>query len=341
VVDRTTYASAGVDVEAGDRAVELMAAALRSTWGERGVVGSFGGFGAAVALPPGVREPVLVSSADGVGTKTAIAVALGRYDTIGIDLVAMVVDDIVCTGARPLFLQDYIAVGRLEPERVAALVEGIAAGCREAGVALVGGETAEHPGLMGPDDFDLAGFGVGVVERDEVIDGNTAEPGDAIVGIPASGLHANGFSLVRALLADDRMALFDELLTPTRIYAPPILTLRDRLRSAGLDIRGLAHVTGGGLPANLPRALPAGLAARIDPSRWETPPLQRRIADLAGMGDSELRATLNGGIGMALVVAPSALGIVEQTLPDARVIGEAIQAEIAGPTRYVEARLGR
>jgi phosphoribosylformylglycinamidine cyclo-ligase len=333
--ERTSYAAAGVDVAAGDRAVELMTAAVRSTWGAM-VVGGFGGFAGAVALPPGLRDPVLVSSADGVGTKTAIASALDRYDTIGIDLVAMVVDDVVCTGATPLFLQDYLAVGRLDAERVAAIVAGIAAGCREAGAALVGGETAEHPGLMAPDAFDLAAVCVGVAERDELIDGSTIAAGDAIIGLPASGLHANGFSLVRSLLADGRLSLTDELLAPTRIYAPAILRLRDRLRRAGHDICGLAHVTGGGLPGNVPRALPAALAARLDPTTWELPPLQRTIAALAGMDDAELRATFNGGLGMIVVVAADAVPLVMETLPDARRVGEVVPAAETGSSRYAE-----
>jgi phosphoribosylformylglycinamidine cyclo-ligase len=336
MTERVAYARAGVDVEAGDRAVELMAGAVRSTW-DGSVVGSFGGFGGAIALPTGMREPVLVSSADGVGTKTAIASALGRLDTIGIDLVAMIVDDIVCAGARPSFLLDYLAVGRLDPARVAAIVGGVAAGCREAGIALVGGETAEHPGLMADDAFDLAGFGVGVAERDDLLDGGAVRVGDRIVGLPAAGLHANGFSLVRRLVVDGRLALDDELLIPSRIYAPAVIGLRDGLRAAGHDIHALAHITGGGLTGNVPRALPTWLGARIDPSAWEIPPLQRRIAEQAGMSEPELRATLNGGIGMVMVVAPEAMTIVGRSMPDAVVIGSVVAAEEAGPARYAEA----
>jgi phosphoribosylformylglycinamidine cyclo-ligase len=338
MVERVAYATAGVDVAAGDRAVELMAASVRSTWGDATVLGSFGGFGAAVAVPSGLRDPVIVSSADGVGTKTVIAAALGRYDSIGIDLVGMVVDDIVCSGAAPLFLQDYVAVGRLDPERVATIVAGVAAGCREAAVALVGGETAEHPGLMGDDDVDLAGFGVGMCERVDLLDGRAVEEGDVIVGLPSSGLHANGFSLVRALLADGRLELTDELLTPTRIYAPAVLRLRAALRAAGHDIGGIAHVTGGGLAGNLPRAVPSELGARVDPSAWELPPLQRRIAEMAGIDGRELRATFNGGIGMAIIVAPAAVSLVGHELPDAIVIGSIVSAAETGPGRYAEAR---
>jgi len=197
---RAAYAAAGVDVDAGGRAVELMRAAVERTRRPE-VLGGLGGFGAAITIPAGYREPVLVSSTDGVGTKTAIAAALGRYDTIGRDLVAMCADDVVCSGAAPLFFLDYVAVGRLDPEQVADLVGGVAAGCVEAGCALVGGETAEHPGLMQPGEFDLAGFCVGVVERGEWLDGSAVQAGDTIVGLPSSGLHANGFSLVRSQLA--------------------------------------------------------------------------------------------------------------------------------------------
>ncbi len=335
MTDRTAYQAAGVDVEAGDRAVALMADAVRATWGGT-VVGSFGGFAASVALPVGLREPLLVSSSDGVGTKTAIAVALDRYDTIGVDLVAMVVDDVVCSGAVPLFLQDYIAVGRLEPTLVAAIVGGVAAGCREASVALVGGETAEHPGLIEVGGFDLAGFAVGVVERDDLIDGSTIEAGDAIVGIPSSGLHANGFSLVRALVDDGRLALADDLLTPTRIFAPHMLELRRILRRSGNDLRGIAHITGGGLPGNVPRCLPETVAATIDPSTWEMPAQQRHLGTLAGMDDSEIRATFNGGIGMVMVVAPEAVAMVRAAIRDAVVIGRVVPIGEAGSARYLE-----
>jgi len=280
---RTAYHASGVNVAAGERAVDLMRAAVEATHRPE-VLGGLGGFGAAVSIPAGYREPVLVSSTDGVGTKTAIAAALGRYDTIGRDLVAMCVDDVVCSGAEPLFFLDYVAVGLLEPEQVSELVGGVAAGCTEAGCALVGGETAEHPGLIQPGEFDLAGFCVGVVERDAWIDGSAVRAGDTILGLPATGLHANGFSLVRNLVASwdldlarpyqeqlilslgteaasEAMAaepehalatLGEVLLTPTPIYAASILELQRALRAAGHDLRGLAHITGGGLP-ELPR----------------------------------------------------------------------------------------
>ncbi len=371
---RTAYAAAGVDVAAGDRAVELMRAAVEGTRRPE-VLGGLGGFGAAVTIPPGFREPVLVSATDGVGTKTAIAAALGRYDTIGRDLVAMCADDVVCSGAAPLFFLDYVAVGRLDPEQVAELVAGVAAGCVDAGCALVGGETAEHPGLMQPGDFDLAGFCVGVVERDEWLDGSAVRAGDAIVGLAASGLHANGYSLVRSQIAkwdldlarpyqeqliltlgreaaaeaigaepDHALATLGEvLLTPTTIYAGALIRTRAALRAAGHDIRGLAHVTGGGLPGNVPRALPDGLAARLDPTAWRMPSAVRLVGALAGLDDVEIRATFNGGIGMIGIVPPEAVSgwiaaLAGEGIAAAH-IGEVLPAD--GRSRYVEGPLGR
>ncbi len=354
---RAAYARAGVDVAAGDRAVERMRAAVESTRRPE-VVGGLGGFGGTVAIPAGYREPLIVSSTDGVGTKTALATALGRWDTIGIDLVAMCADDVVCTGAEPLAFLDYVAVGRLDPDAVAALVAGVAAGCREAGCALVGGETAEHPGLMEPGTFDLAGTCLGIVERDDVIDGSATRPGDVILGLPASGLHANGFSLVRALLAEwgipldrpyqEQLALTlgdagrdvamaaepahalatvgDVLLAPTRIYARAVLAARATLRAAGHDLRGLAHVTGGGLPGNVPRALGPGLGARVDPTRWAMPSVMTLLGALGGIDAVELRATFNGGIGMVAVVAPDAVATARSALPDAVEIGVVVAA---------------
>jgi phosphoribosylformylglycinamidine cyclo-ligase len=372
---RSAYAAAGVDVAAGDRAVELMRAAVASTRRPE-VIADLGGFGAAVALPPGYREPVLVSSTDGVGTKTAIAAALGRYDTVGIDLVAMCVDDVVCSGAAPLFFLDYVAVGQLDPANVAELVGGVAAGCRTAGCALVGGETAEHPGLMEADQFDLAGCCVGVVERDRLIDGRAVRPGDAIVGLAATGLHANGFSLVRALIAQwdldlrrpyqeqlsrtlgdagrttaiatepglELATLGDVLLTPSAIYTPAILRLGAALAAAGTDLHGVGHITGGGLPANIPRALPADLGAQLDPDRWPMPSIMRLLADLGGLTDAELRATFNGGLGMVVVVPQSAvataLGALEADGFAAWLVGEVRPVSTLRGQRYREGPLG-
>jgi phosphoribosylformylglycinamidine cyclo-ligase len=363
--ERTAYARAGVDVAAGGRAVELMRASVASTRRPE-VVGGLGGFGSAVAIPAGYREPVIVSSTDGVGTKTAIAAALGRLDTIGIDLVAMCADDVACTGAEPLAFLDYIAIGRLDPGRVATLVAGIADGCRQAGCALTGGETAEHPGLMEPDAFDLAGFCIGVGERSRLLDGTAARAGDAIVGLASSGLHANGYSLVRALVTEhgldlggsyaglarrvlgegpadapaDGATLGDVLLTPTRIYAKDLLAIRASLEAAGHELRGVAHVTGGGLPGNVPRALPEHLGARVDPASWPMPSVMRMLGALGEIADVELRATFNAGLGMVLVV-PADAAAATATLATGRgipawVVGEVMTVAALGGARYAE-----
>lgn len=363
---RDAYARAGVNVAAGDAAVERMRAAVDSTRRPE-VVGGLGGFGGAVAIPAGYREPLIVSSTDGVGTKTALATALGRWDTIGIDLVAMCADDVVCSGAEPLAFLDYVAVGRVDPDAVAALVGGVAEGCRQAGCALVGGETAEHPGLMETGTFDLAGTCIGIVEREDLLDGTAARLGDVIIGLPSSGLHANGFSLVRALLAkwsiplerpyQEQLSMTlgdaarDEalraepshamatvgsvLLEPTRIYARSVLGLRAALRAAGGDVRGIAHITGGGLPGNVPRALPAGLAARIDPATWPMPSVMHLFGALGGIDDAEIRATFNGGIGMIVIVARDQVELTLETITGAVVIGRAMAAPSDG-RRYIE-----
>ena len=368
-VRRGAYTAAGVDVAAGERAVDLMRRAVDSTRRPE-VIGGLGGFGGAVSIPAGYRNPVIVSSTDGVGTKTAIATALKRWDTIGVDLVAMCADDVVCAGAEPLAFLDYIAVGRLEPESVAALVGGVAAGCVEAGCALVGGETAEHPGLMEPGTFDLAGTCLGIAEREDLLDGSAARDGDLIFGLPSSGLHANGFSLVRSLLAEfaiplDRpyqaqlsmtlgdagrdaalaaepalalQTVGDVLLTPTRIYARALLAARAALRTAGHDIHGLAHITGGGLPGNVPRALPPELGASLDPTRWTMPSVMWLCGALGGMDEAELRATFNGGLGMVVVVPPAAAPALVEALPDAVLVGEVRTAAALG-ARYVEGPL--
>jgi phosphoribosylformylglycinamidine cyclo-ligase len=360
-VARAAYADAGVDVEAGDRAVALLRERGAIAGGD--LLGRLGGFGAALAIPPGYREPVLVSATDGVGTKLEIARQLGRYDTVGRDLVAMCADDVVCHGAQPLFFLDYVAVGRLIPERVAELVSGVAAGCAEAGCSLVGGETAEHPGVMTADAFDMAGFCVGIVERDRLLDGSQAREGDAVVGLASTGLHSNGYSLVRRLIerhgldlgarwddvtarfhiADDRgthATLGDVLLTPTRIYAADVLALRDDLERGGLRLGGIAHVTGGGLPGNLPRAMPEHLAVAIRLDAWPEPTIFRLLRELGRLTDAELRATFNCGVGMAIVVEPGAVGrsidfLAGRGLTAWR-IGKVIPAGQAGGARYVE-----
>jgi phosphoribosylformylglycinamidine cyclo-ligase len=371
---REHYRAAGVDVAAGARAVDLMRAHVESTRRPE-VLGGLGGFGGAIGIPAGYREPLLVASTDGVGTKTAIATALGRFDTIGIDLVAMCADDVVCCGAEPLAFLDYVAVGRLVPEAVAELVGSVAAGCRDAGCAIVGGETAEHPGLMTPDAFDLSGCCIGVVERADMIDGTTVRAGDVILGLVASGLHANGFSLVRALLAQwdldlafpyqarlrrslgdretdlalaaaphEAMATLGEvLLTPTRIYARAVLAARAAVRAAGFDVHGLAHITGGGLPGNVPRALPRGLAARVDPARWPIPSVMRLFGALGGLDEQELRATFNGGLGMVVVLPAAATAAAIEAIDGfgipAMVVGEVLDAATVGGVRYLEGPL--
>ena len=339
-----------MDVAAGDRAVSLLRDRIADA-GAAGVdlLGGLGGFGAALELPAGYARPVLVSATDGVGTKTEIARELGRLDTIGRDLVAMCADDVVCHGARPWLFLDYLAVGRLHPERVADLVSGIAAGCAAAGASLVGGETAEHPGLMDADAFDLAGFCVGIVDRDRLIDGSDARVGDRIVGIGSSGLHANGYSLVRSTLRTtgssmgemlgDR-TLGEALLEPTVIYAAHLLAVIDRLHADGLRLAGIAHITGGGLPGNLPRAVAHDLGVRVRIGSWPVPPVIARIAHLAGLDGPELRATFNAGIGMAVVVEPAAVPVVLELLADrdleAWEIGSVVPDSAAGPMRYHE-----
>ena len=366
---RLAYARAGVDIAAGDRAVELMREAVESTRRPE-VIGGLGGFGGAISIPAGYRDPVIVSSTDGVGTKTALAAQMQRWDTIGVDLVAMCADDVVCSGAEPLAFLDYVAVGRLEPEAVADLVRGVAAGCLEAGCALVGGETAEHPGLMEEGTFDLAGTCLGIVERDELLDGTAARAGDVIFALPSSGLHSNGFSLVRSLLAEfaiplerpyqeqlsktlgdagrdaalaaepghELASVGDVLLTPTRIYASRLLAGRRALRAAGHDLHALAHITGGGLSGNVPRALAPDLGARLDPARWEMPSVMRLIAALGGLEEAEVRATFNGGLGMVAVVDAAAADALRAALPDANLVGEVLPAAELG-VRYAEGPL--
>jgi len=336
---RTAYAEAGVDVEAGELAVELIRARIGS--GGAGLLGGIGAFGAAVEIPAGYRQPILVTATDGVGTKTEIAQRLGRLDTIGQDLVAMCADDVVCHGAQPAFFLDYIAMGRVDPGRVATLIGGIAAACEAVGCSLVGGETAEHPGLMDPDAFDLAGFCIGFVERDELIDGGAAKEGDVVVGMASSGLHANGYSLVRRLIDTGVMTLDEELLTPTRLYAGAVLNLLDQLHGWGLRVGGLAHITGGGLAGNLPRAVGADLGVRVKVSSWPEARIFRSLARAAGIDDAQMRAIFNCGIGFAAVVEPAAgettLASLRESQIDAWVIGEVLPIAELGGARYLEA----
>lgn len=308
---RVSYASAGVDIEAGDRAVELFKPlAMRATRPE--VRGGLGGFAGLFALRGDYREPVLASSTDGVGTKLAVAQAMDKHDTVGLDLVAMVVDDLVVCGAEPLFLQDYIAVGRTVPERVSALVAGIAEGCVIAGCALLGGETAEHPGLMEPDHYDISATGVGVVEADDVLGPDRVRPGDVIIAMGSSGLHSNGYSLARKVLLEiDRMnlaghveefgrTLGEEMVEPTRIYAKDCLAL-----IAETQVRTFCHVTGGGLAGNLERVIPNGLIAEVDRGSWTPAPVFGLIAQRGRVERAEMEKTFNMGVGMVAIVAPA------------------------------------
>ena len=318
-----TYAGAGVDIEAGERAVDRIKAAVRSTYRPE-VLGDIGGFGGLFAVPTDrYEQPVLVAATDGVGTKVMVAELVGRYDTIGIDLVAMCVDDLVCQGAEPLFFLDYVSAGKLDPDQVEQVVAGVAEGCRQAGCALIGGEMAEHPGAMAPGQIDVAGFAVGVVERDRILSGSTARAGDVLVGLPSPGLRSNGYSLARRVLFDvaglgvhDELfaghTVGDELLLPSVIYAPAVRSLL-----GDVDVRAIAHITGGGLVGNLPRVLPEGLDAEVDRSTWEVPRVFTEIQRLGGIADDEMAKVFNLGIGMVVAVPPSDLARTLTLLHDA------------------------
>jgi phosphoribosylformylglycinamidine cyclo-ligase len=332
-----TYAAAGVDVAAGDRAVAMMRAAVEATHGPR-VLGGLGGFAGLWSFDRDRwRDPVLASAADGVGTKVLVAQALDRHDTVGLDLVAMVVDDLVVVGAEPLFLLDYLAVGQLDPERVAAVVAGVAEGCRLARCALLGGETAEHPDALPPDGYDLAGFAVGVAERERLLGPDRVQPSDVLLGLASTGLHANGFSLARRALVRAGVGyeqvlpelggqVGEALLVPTRIYAPDLVDLL----AEGVEVHAMCHVTGGGLPGNLPRSLPPGLTARVDRASWEPPVVFRVVQALGGVADEEMARATNLGVGMVLVLPPTAADHAAAFLAgrgiDAWVMGEVAPA---------------
>jgi phosphoribosylformylglycinamidine cyclo-ligase len=300
----TSYRAAGVDIEAGDRAVELMKSQVMRT-NRPEVLGGLGGFAGLFQLDLSrYPQPVLASSTDGVGTKLAIAQAADRHDTVGIDLVAMVVDDLVVVGAEPLFLTDYIATGRVVPERIAAIVGGIAEGCVQAGATLIGGETAEHPGVMRPDEYDISGAAVGVVNADAVLGPERVRPGDVLIGMASSGLHSNGYSLVRRVFEDTPLdtpfgdgTLVDELLVPTRVYARDCLAL-----IAECEVHAFAHITGGGLAGNLVRVLPDTVEAVVDRSTWQPPPIFELIARTGGIAQPDLEQTFNLGVGMVAVL---------------------------------------
>ncbi|HEU5085015.1 MAG TPA: phosphoribosylformylglycinamidine cyclo-ligase [Acidimicrobiales bacterium] len=309
-----TYAAAGVDIGAGEEAVSRIKESVRSTFRPE-VIGDIGGFGGLFQFPAHrFRHPVLVSSTDGVGTKAVVAQRAGVFESIGVDLVAMCVDDIACAGAEPLFFLDYIAVGKLDPDHIEQLVSGVAKGCREAGCALIGGEMAEHPGSMEAGEFDLVGFAVGVVDRDRILTGDHVADGDVLIGLPSPGLRSNGYSLARRVLleragrpldgpawpgAHHRLA--DELLEPSVIYAPAIIALLD-----AVEVHAVSHITGGGLPGNLPRALPGSCDAVVDPGAWERPRIFGEIQRLGEIDDDEMMRVFNLGIGMVVVVPATA-----------------------------------
>lgn len=295
------YRDAGVDIDAGEALVRRIAPMAKSTHRSE-VLGGLGGFGGLFALGKSYEDPVLVSGTDGVGTKLLLAERLGRFDTIGIDLVAMCVNDVLCSGAEPLFFLDYLATGKLDVEQAAAVVRGIAVGCRSAGCALIGGETAEMPGMYAPGRVDVAGFVVGCVERSKILSPERVQDGDRLIGIPSTGLHSNGYSLARKLLVDVDNAdadVLDALMTPTAIYVEQVLP---HMRSG--HVVGAAHITGGGLTDNVPRMLPAGLGAVIDRTTWPRPALFSRLQDAGALSDAELYRTFNMGIGMVLCVRP-------------------------------------
>jgi phosphoribosylformylglycinamidine cyclo-ligase len=305
------YKQAGVDVEAGRDFVERIREMVQST-NRPEVLGGLGGFSGLFALPGGYQEPVLVSGTDGVGTKLKLATTLKRHDTVGIDLVGMCANDVLTSGAEPLFFLDYLATGKLEPEELAGVVAGIASGCRQAGCALVGGETAEMPGFYPPGEYDIAGFCVGIVEKSEILDGSRVRAGDAAIALASSGVHSNGFSLVRKIISDRQLNLEDcpeklggkslgeVLLTPTRIYVKEILGARRE----GLDVRGMAHITGGGLPENLPRCLPEGMTVDVNRRSWEIPPIFQWIAEMGEVPEEAMFNTFNMGVGFVLLVPP-------------------------------------
>ncbi|MHB1845247.1 MAG: phosphoribosylformylglycinamidine cyclo-ligase [Deltaproteobacteria bacterium] len=310
-MNRATYRGAGVDIDEGDRLVELIKPLAQATRRE-GVLGGLGGFGGLFALGSGrYRDPILVSGTDGVGTKLKLAFAAKRHGTVGIDLVAMSVNDVCVTGAEPLFFLDYYATSRLRAEEAAEVIRGIAEGCREAGCALLGGETAELPGFYAEGEYDLAGFAVGIVERAELIDGSRVRPGDAVLGLHSTGLHSNGYSLARQVLFERAKldlesrpselggrSLGEVLLAPTRIYARAIAALRK-----ATDVHAIAHITGGGIPGNLPRVLPEGTFAQIDPTSWPRPPIFGLVQRLGEIDEGELSSAFNLGIGLCVIVA--------------------------------------
>ena len=320
-----SYRAAGVDITAGYRAVELMKAHIARTM--TGGADGIGGFGGMFELDvTDMPHPVLVSGTDGVGTKLKLAFFLNRHDTIGIDCVAMCANDILCCGAKPLFFLDYIACGKNEPERIAQIVAGVAEGCVQAGCALVGGETAEMPGFYHEDEYDLAGFCVGAVDKSKILNREQMKPGDAVIALKSSGVHSNGFSLIRKVLAAKLPVYAEELLTPTKIYVKPMLKLFD-----AVPVYGVAHITGGGFYENIPRALKQGMMAKLDKAAVKTPDIFRVIAKEGGIPPRDMFNTFNMGVGMVVIVpkahADTALRVLRENGEDAYVLGETAQGE--------------
>ena len=321
-----TYAEAGVDIVEGARAVDAIKDTVHSTYRPE-VVGDIGGFGGlfSIAAAKDMVDPLLVSGTDGVGTKLKVAQRLGVHDTVGIDLVAMCVNDILATGAEPLFFLDYVAVGKLDAEAMAKIVGGIGEGCRQSGCALIGGEMAEHPGVMDPDDYDLSGFCVGLVDRPRMLDPESVREGDVLIGLASSGLHSNGYSLARKVCIEGRteeelrearedlggQSILEALLTPTRIYVKPVRAVMQQVPGG---IRALAHITGGGITENLNRALPAGVNAEVDLGTWPIPPVVHFACEQANLSEAEALKTFNMGLGMVLIVDPAAAEAVEAAL---------------------------
>ena len=302
-----SYRDSGVDIDAGDALVERIKPFAKKTLRE-GVLSGLGGFGALFEVPKRYREPVLVSGTDGVGTKLKLAFDLNRHDTVGIDLVAMSVNDVLVQGAEPLFFLDYFACGKLDVDTAASVISGVAKGCEQAGCALIGGETAEMPGMYPEGEYDLAGFAVGAVEKSKIITGETIVPGDVVLGLPSSGAHSNGYSLVRKILArsnpaldalfDGSRTLADAIMEPTRIYVKPMLALM-----AALPVKGMAHITGGGLTENIPRVLPEAVKAVVEQSAWQRPKLFQWLQREGGVAEGEMHRVFNCGIGMVVIVA--------------------------------------
>ena len=332
-----SYEKAGVNLEAGYEVVRRIKKHVASTsrLGVMGNIGAFGGMFDLSALK--VKEPVLVSGTDGVGTKLKLAFEMDKHDTIGIDAVAMCVNDIICCGAKPIFFLDYIAIGKNEPEKVATLVSGVAEGCVQSGCALIGGETAEHPGTMSADDYDLAGFAVGIVDRAKIIDHDRMRPGDVVIALTSSGIHSNGYSLVRkvfnvehadlgAYVDELGCTLGEELLRPTKIYVKPVLAAMDVA-----DVHGVSHITGGGFYENIPRCIPDGLCAKIDKSSLRTPPIFSMLQRMGSIPEHDMFNTYNMGVGMTMIIAKDdadkALAALKENGQDAYVIGEVVSGE--------------